>query len=247
MDPPTVVYPYISLQVTPSSLTVLPGAAMRLSSVRSVSATLAAVALIAGTGAFMPRPQHAEAAPAPTRGVASDTAVFAGGCFWSMEKAFEHVPGVISAVSGFSGGAVANPSYNSVVTGRTGHAEAVQVVFDPARTSYARLLDVYWHNIDPLATDGQFCDHGPQYRTVVFTRGAEQRRLAEASKATMQARFTRPVTTQVANAAPFYAAEAYHQDFAETHAAHYDSYRVGCGRDRRLRELWGDAAGGQQH
>ncbi|HET7233748.1 MAG TPA: peptide-methionine (S)-S-oxide reductase MsrA [Longimicrobium sp.] len=182
-----------------------------------------------------------------TSGAAADTAVFAGGCFWSMEKAFEHVPGVIEAVSGFSGGTVANPSYDDVGTHQTGHAEAVRVVYDPARVTYARLLDVYWHNTDPISTNGQFCDHGPQYRTIVFTRGAEQRRLAEASKVQVQAHFTRPVTTRIQDAAPFYPAEAYHQSFAETHAAHYNAYRVGCGRDRRLRELWGDAAGGQQH
>jgi len=220
---------------------------MRFSPVRSFTATLGAAALVLTAGAFLPRGSQPAAAPALTPGFATDTAVFAGGCFWSMEKAFEHVPGVVSAVSGFSGGTVANPSYDDVGSRNTGHAEAVQVVFDPARTSYAKLLDVYWHNTDPISTNGQFCDHGPQYRTVVFTRGAEQRRQAEASKAAVQAHFTRPVTTQIQNAAPFYAAEAYHQNFAETHAAHYNAYRIGCGRDARLRELWGSAAGGQSH
>ena len=157
------------------------------------------------------------------------------------------MPGVLSATSGYSGGTVANPSYQDVGTGRTGHAESVQVVFDPARTSYARLLDIYWHSIDPTSTNGQFCDHGPEYRAIVFTRGAEQRRLAEASKATVQRHLNRTVTTQIANAMPFYAAEEYHQDYAERNPAHYNSYRVGCGRDRRLREIWGNAAGGGQH
>jgi len=219
---------------------------MRHTVVRRVTALSAAAVLVAAAGAFLPRVGRA-AAPAVTPAAAGDTAVFAGGCFWSMEKAFEHVPGVIEAVSGFSGGTVANPSYEDVGTRQTGHAEAVRVVFDPTRVSYERLLDVYWHNTDPISTNGQFCDHGPQYRTIVFVRGAEQRRLAEASKVKVQEHFTRPVTTQIQDAAPFYAAEAYHQNFAETHAAHYNAYRIGCGRDARLRELWGDAAGGQQH
>jgi len=220
---------------------------MRHTVVRRVTALSAAAALVAAAGAFLPRAGHT-APPPPARVVANaDTAVFAGGCFWSMEKAFEHVPGVIDAVSGFSGGTVANPSYEAVGTRQTGHAEAVRVLFDPARVSYQQLLDVYWHNTDPISTNGQFCDHGPQYRTIVFVRDAAQRRLAEASKATVQRHFTRPVTTQIQDASPFYAAEAYHQNFAETHAAHYNAYRVGCGRDGRLRELWGDAAGGQGH
>src|SRR5215213_7185273 len=215
--------------------------------VRILSGTLAAAAVALTAGTFLPRSTRAAPAPAApvTYAFATDTAVFAGGCFWSMEKAFEHVPGVLSATSGYSGGTVANPSYQDVGTGRTGHAESVQVVFNPARTSYARLLDVYWHSIDPTSTNGQFCDHGSEYRAIVFTRGADQRRLAEASKATVQRHFTRPVTTQIAAAMPFYAAEEYHQDFAERNPAHYNAYRVGCGRDRRLRELWGDAAGGQ--
>lgn len=219
---------------------------MRHTVTRRVAALSATAALVAAAGAFLPRDSRTEVR-AVTRAAAADTAVFAGGCFWSMEKAFEHVPGVIEAVSGFSGGTVANPSYEDVGTRQTGHAEAVRVVFDPARVSYERLLDVYWHNTDPISTNGQFCDHGPQYRTIVFVRGAEQRRLAEASKVKVQEHFTRPVTTQIQDAMPFYAAEAYHQNFAETHAAHYNAYRIGCGRDARLRELWGDAAGGQQH
>ncbi|HET7464069.1 MAG TPA: peptide-methionine (S)-S-oxide reductase MsrA [Longimicrobium sp.] len=219
---------------------------MRHTVVRRAAACSAIAATVIAAGAFLPRGGRA-AVPAIPRAAAADTAVFAGGCFWSMEKAFEHVPGVIEAVSGFSGGTVANPSYEDVGTRQTGHAEAVRVVFDPARVGYAQLLDVYWHNTDPISTNGQFCDHGPQYRTIVFVRDAAQRRAAEASKAAVQRHFTRPVTTRIQDAAPFYAAEAYHQNFAETHAAHYNAYRVGCGRDARLRELWGDAAGGQGH
>jgi peptide-methionine (S)-S-oxide reductase len=220
---------------------------MRSAPVRLLSGTLAAAALVIATGAFGPRVMPAAAKTALARPAALDSAVFAGGCFWSMEKAFEHEPGVVSATSGFSGGTTANPAYEEVGTGRTGHAEAVRVVFDPARTSYEKLLDVYWHNTDPISTNGQFCDHGPEYRTIVFYRGAEQRRLAEASKAEVQKHFTRPVTTELRAAVPFYAAEAYHQDFAEKNPDHYNRYRRGCRRDDRLRELWGDAAGGQRH
>lgn len=221
---------------------------MRSTPVRLISGTLATAAVVVGAAAFIPRGAASKAeAPTPPAPVAyafrTDTAVFAGGCFWSMEKAFDHLPGVLSATSGYSGGTMANPSYEQVGTGRTGHAESVQVVFDPARVTYARLLDVYWHSIDPTSTNGQFCDHGPEYRAIVFWRGPEQRRLAEASKAQVQRHFNRrPVTTQLQAAMPFYAAEAYHQDFADRNAAHYNAYRVGCGRDRRLRELWGDAA-----
>jgi len=222
---------------------------MRATPVRMISGTLATAAVVLTAGTFLPRGSHATAAPAPAAPVnytfATDTAVFAGGCFWSMEKAFEHVPGVLSAVSGYSGGTVANPAYEDVGTGRTGHAESVQVVFDPARTSYAKLLDVYWHNIDPISTNGQICDHGSEYRSIVFYRGAAQQRAATASKTAVQAHFTRPVTTEIIAAMPFYPAEAYHQDFAERNPGHYNAYRLGCGRDRVLRERWGDAAGGQ--
>ena len=219
--------------------------------VRILTGTLATAAMVIGAATLTPRGTQARHAPAAasTRPVAyafkTDTAVFAGGCFWSMEKAFEHQPGVLAAVSGYSGGTVANPAYEDVGTGRTGHAESVQVVFDPGRTTYARLLDVYWHSIDPISTNGQFCDHGSEYRSIVFWRNAEQRRAAEGSERTVQAHFTRPVTTVLEAAMPFYPAEEYHQDFAERNPAHYNAYRIGCGRDARLRELWGDAAGGQ--
>jgi peptide-methionine (S)-S-oxide reductase len=220
---------------------------MRAHPVRIISGTLATAAVALTAAAFVPRSAPPAGPPAPrpvAYAFATDTAVFAGGCFWSMEKAFEHAPGVLSATSGYAGGSVANPAYEEVGTGRTGHAESVQVVFDPARTTYARLLDIYWHSIDPTSTNGQFCDHGPEYRSIVFYRPG-QRRAAEASKAAVQGHFRRPVTTELQPVMPFYAAEAYHQDFAEHNPVHYNAYRVGCGRDARLRELWGDAAGGQ--
>ena len=160
-----------------------------------------------------------------------------------MEKAFEAVPGVVSATSGFSGGTVKNPSYDLVVGGATGHAETVQVVYDPAKVTYAKLLDEYWHHIDPFAVDAQFCDHGPQYRSVVFTHDAAQREAAEATKAAVAKRFGKPVATAIEPAGAFYAAEPYHQDFARLNPMRYTSYRIGCGRDASLRAIWGDEAG----
>ena len=167
------------------------------------------------------------------------TAIFAGGCFWCVEADFDKVGGVISTTSGYIGGRTANPSYEDVVRGHTGHAEAVEIVFDPAKVSYQQLLDVFWRNVDPLVKDRQFCDHGNQYRTGIFYRGDEQRRLAEASKATVQARFKQPVYTEIVAAGPFYKAEDYHQDYYQKNPVRYKFYRLNCGRDTRLEELWG--------
>jgi peptide methionine sulfoxide reductase msrA/msrB len=172
-----------------------------------------------------------------------DTATFAGGCFWTMEHAFDEVPGVISAVSGFMGGTARNPTYKQVVQGNTGHLESVQVVYDPAKVSYETLLWTFWHNIDPFQADGQACDTGPSYHTAVFVRGVEQRRAASASRQQIIDRFKRDVATQILTAGAFYAAEAYHQDFAKKNPEHYGMYRTGCGRDRRLQAIWGDEAG----
>ena len=167
------------------------------------------------------------------------TAIFAGGCFWCVEADFDKVGGVISTTSGYIGGRTANPSYEDVVRGHTGHTEAVEIVFDPAKVSYQQLLDVFWRNVDPLVKDRQFCDHGNQYRTGIFYRGDEQRRLAEASKATVQARFKQPVYTEIVAAGPFYKAEDYHQDYYQKNPVRYKFYRLNCGRDTRLEELWG--------
>jgi len=172
-----------------------------------------------------------------------DTATFAGGCFWTMEHSYDEVPGVISAVSGFMGGTTKNPTYTQVVNGNTGHLEAVQVVYDPAKVSYETLLWTFWHNIDPFQTDGQACDIGPNYHTAVFVRNAEQRRAASATRQQIIDRFKRDVATQVLTAGRFYAAEEYHQDFAKKNPGHYGMYRTGCGRDRRLSAIWGDEAG----
>ena len=174
---------------------------------------------------------------------AVDTATFAGGCFWTMEHAYDDLPGVISATSGFMGGTTKNPSYMDVVQGNTGHLESVQVVYDPAKVSYETLLWTFWHNIDPFQTDGQACDTGPNYHTAVFVRGAEQRRAASASRQQIIDRFHRDVATQVLTAGSFYPAEEYHQDYAKKNPVRYGMYRTGCGRDRRLHAIWGDEAG----
>ena len=191
-----------------------------------LSLWLALVASAAGQGASQ--------APDKTA-----TAIFAGGCFWCVEADFDKVAGVISTTSGYIGGRTANPSYEDVVRGHTGHAEAVEIVFDPAKVSYQQLLDVFWRNIDPLVKDRQFCDHGNQYRTGIFYHGDEQRRLAEASKAAVQARFRQPVYTEIVAAGPFYKAEDYHQDYYQKNPVRYKFYRFNCGRDTRLEELWG--------
>jgi peptide-methionine (S)-S-oxide reductase len=166
-------------------------------------------------------------------------ATFAGGCFWCVEADFDKVPGVIRTTSGYTGGHTEEPSYEEVSRGGTGHAEAVQVVFDPAKVSYEKLLDAFWHNIDPLAKNGQFCDHGDQYRTAIFYHDETQHRLAEQSKAAVQARFKSPVVTEITAAGPFYNAEEYHQDYYLKNPIRYKFYRFNCGRDARLEELWG--------
>jgi peptide-methionine (S)-S-oxide reductase len=167
------------------------------------------------------------------------TATFAGGCFWCVEADFDKVDGVISTTSGYIGGRTANPSYEEVVRGGTGHAEAVEIVYDPAKVSYEKLLDVFWRNIDPLVKDRQFCDRGDQYRTAVFFHGDAQKQAAEASKKTVEARFKQPIETQIVAAGPFTKAEDYHQDYYLKNPVRYKFYRFNCGRDARLEELWG--------
>jgi len=173
------------------------------------------------------------------KGTQTAKATFAGGCFWSVELLFDKVDGVVSTVSGFTGGTKKNPTYDEVVTGATGHAEAVQVTYDPKKVSYEKLLDVFWHNIDPLTPNGQFCDFGNQYRTAIFYNQETQKRLAEKSKTALQSRFKQPIVTEIVAASQFYPAEDYHQDFHLRNPARYQLYRVGCGRDRRLQEVWG--------
>ena len=183
--------------------------------------------------------QGAKAAPSqPTA-----KATFAGGCFWCMEPPYDKLAGVISTTSGCMGGRTKNPTYEQVTTGTTGHTEVVQVEYDPSRVTYAQLLEVFWRNIDPTQRDGQFCDHGSQYRTAIFYHGADQQKLATASKAALEKNkpFKGEIVTEVAPAGEFYRAEEYHQDFYKKNPARYKLYRTGCGRDARLQALWGRA------
>jgi peptide-methionine (S)-S-oxide reductase len=168
-------------------------------------------------------------------------ATFAGGCFWCMEPPFERLPGVISVVSGYTGGPKTEPSYEEVSAGGTGHAESVEVTYDPAKVSYAKLLDVYWHNVDPFAVNFQFCDHGSQYRTAIFTHDAEQKRLADESKRNLEAKFGKKIATQIVPASRFWPAEEYHRDYYRKNPVRYKFYRFNCGRDQRLTEIWGAA------
>ena len=171
-----------------------------------------------------------------------ETAVFAGGCFWSVEANFERIPGVVAAVSGFAGGSTANPSYGQVVQGGTGHVEAVQVTFDPARISYRQLVDRFWLTIDPTDPDGQFCDQGPSYATAVFAT-PRQKAAAEASRRAAAARLGADrFVTPVRDAGRFWPAEAYHQDFARRNPVRYGGYSRFCHRAERLRAVWGDLA-----
>lgn len=176
---------------------------------------------------------------------ATEKATFAGGCFWCMEPPYDAIPGVISTTSGYIGGRTANPTYEQVSTGATGHTEAVQVVYDPKKVTYEKLLEVFWVNIDPTVRDRQFCDSGSQYRTGVFYHSEAQRTAAEASKAALEKSkpFKAPIVTPVEMAGTFYPAEGYHQDYYVKNPVRYKFYRNGCGRDARLRELWGDKAG----
>jgi peptide-methionine (S)-S-oxide reductase len=183
--------------------------------------------------------KSAESKPAP-----SAQATFAAGCFWCAEAAFEGKPGVLSVVSGFSGGTEKDPTYEKVSSGKTGYAESVNVTYDPTKTTYQALLDIFWHNVDPTQKNGQFCDHGKQYRSAIFYRGDNQRVLAEKSKKQLAAsgRFKSPIVTEIVAFTGFYPAEEYHQDYYKKNPEHYHAYRTGCGRDKRLKEIWGSEA-----
>jgi len=176
---------------------------------------------------------------APATRAETARATFAGGCFWCMEPPFEKLAGVVSVTSGYTGGAKANPSYEEVSAGGTGHAEAVEIKYDPSQVSFEKLLDVFWRNIDPTVADRQFCDVGSQYRSAIFVHDAAQRKAAEASLAAVAKKLGLPVKTQIADAGRFYPAEEYHQDYAKKNPLRYRYYRHGCGRDARLEELWG--------
>jgi peptide-methionine (S)-S-oxide reductase len=196
---------------------------------------LAVIAMLAG---------HLAVAEQPAAGPASVAkAYFAGGCFWCMEEAFEKVDGVLEVVSGYMGGTVKNPSYEDVSAGKTGHAESVEVRYDPAKVSYTQLLEAFWRNIDPVTPDAQFCDHGNQYRAAIFYQGEAEKRAAEESRQAIQQskRFSTPIVTQLTAASDFYPAEEYHQDFYKKNPVRYKFYKFTCGRAQRLETLWGNS------
>jgi len=174
-----------------------------------------------------------------------EVATFAGGCFWCMEPPYDVLPGVISTTSGYIGGKTKNPTYEQVSAGTTGHTEAVQVVYDPKKVTYQKLLEVFWRNIDPTTPNRQFCDSGSQYRAGIFYHNDEQKKLAEESKRTVERTksFREPVVTEVTLASTFYAAEDYHQDYYKKNPIRYKFYRTNCGRDDRLQQLWGKSTG----
>jgi len=196
-----------------------------------------AVAVIAASA-------FAQPAKLPTAPPGTAVATFAGGCFWCMEPPFDKIDGVLATTSGYIGGMKQSPTYEEVSSGRTGHAEAVQVLYDPKKVSYEKLLDVFWHNIDPTVKDRQFCDVGSQYRTAIFVHDAQQLRAAEASKAALEKSkpFREAIVTDIVTATDFWPAEEYHQDYYVKNPVRYAYYRTGCGRDARLKQLWGNAA-----
>jgi peptide-methionine (S)-S-oxide reductase len=201
---------------------------------RNLASFAVALALFAGAHAHAQQGTPADG----TRAVAT----FAGGCFWCMEPPFDKLPGVISTTSGYIGGKTVNPTYRQVVEGDTGHAEAVQVVYDPTKITYEKLLEVFWRNVDPFDAGGQFCDRGDSYRSGIFVHDEAQLRLAQASKQAVAAKLKKPVVTEVVLAPKFYPAEDYHQDYYVKNPVRYKVYRSNCGRDARLKQVWGDEA-----
>ena len=196
----------------------------------AAAAALALAAVVAGAQS---------AAPA-----ASAKATFAGGCFWCVEADFDKVPGVLSTTSGYIGGKTANPTYEQVASKITGHAEAVEIVYDPSKVSYEKLVEHFWRTIDPTTKDAQFCDHGSPYRSAIFANDAAQLKIAQASLETLKKNkpFKDPVVTEILSAGPFYKAEDYHQDYYKKNPVRYQYYRSACGRDARLKQLWGNQA-----
>jgi peptide-methionine (S)-S-oxide reductase len=196
----------------------------------AAAAALALAAVVAGAQS---------AAPA-----ASAKATFAGGCFWCVEADFDKVPGVLSTTSGYIGGKTANPTYEQVASKITGHAEAVEIVYDPSKVSYEKLVEHFWRTIDPTTKDAQFCDHGSPYRSAIFANDAAQLKIAQASLETLKKNkpFKEPVVTEILSAGPFYKAEDYHQDYYKKNPVRYQYYRSACGRDARLKQLWGNQA-----
>jgi peptide-methionine (S)-S-oxide reductase len=203
-----------------------------------------AVVALATAAASTPKTAATKPAKAAASPAGLDTATFAMGCFWCGETQFTQQPGVVSVTSGYTGGRKAHPTYEEVSSGTTGHYESVRIVYDPAKTKYEALLDMFWHGVDPTQADGQFCDRGSQYLSVVFVRNAQQRKAAEASKKALADSHVLddPIVTQILPASTFWPAEDYHQCFWQKSPGRYRSYRAGCQRDERLSELWGDKA-----
>jgi peptide-methionine (S)-S-oxide reductase len=195
--------------------------------------------LLTAVAAFAPA-AYGQAKPSPGTAIAT----FAGGCFWCMEPPYDEIPGVVSTTSGYIGGHKKNPTYEEVSRGSTGHTEAVQIVYDPKKVTYDKLLEIFWRNIDPTTPNAQFCDHGSQYRSGVFYHDEEQRRLAVASRDRIERTkpFREPIVTEITAATVFYPAEDYHQDYYKKNPLRYKFYRANCGRDSRLEQLWGKPA-----
>lgn len=209
----------------------------------AIAASLLLTSLLVACGQSSAQAPETPETPASPSDIPANSAVavFAGGCFWCTEADFDKVPGVLATTSGYIGGNIDNPTYEQVSAGTTGHIEAVQVHYDPSKTSYAKLLEAYWPTIDPITANAQFCDHGPQYRSAIFYANAEEKAQAEASKAALQAsgRFKRDIVTELLPMTVFYPAEDYHQDYYQRNPLRYAYYRNGCGRDARLEKLWG--------
>jgi peptide-methionine (S)-S-oxide reductase len=205
--------------------------------------TVVAAAFVLAAPALWAQSAALPAASA-ARGLAKAT--FAGGCFWCVESDFDKLPGVVSTTSGYIGGKTANPTYEQVSSKNTGHAEAVEIVYDPAKVSYAKLLDYFWRTIDPTTKDRQFCDVGSPYRTAIFAHGPEQLKEAQASRDALEKTkpFKEPIVTEIVLATQFYPAEAYHQDYYQKNPLRYRYYRASCGRDARVKQLWGEQAAG---
>jgi peptide-methionine (S)-S-oxide reductase len=216
---------------------------------RPARTTITAVLAAWAAAAASPRAAEEEGAHERTAVVASDreaaVATFAGGCFWCMEPPFDKTDGVLETIVGYTGGDTANPTYESVSSGTTGHTEAIEVRYDPGKVSYAELVGIFWRNVDPTTPDRQFCDVGSQYRAAIFYHDEEQREIAQRTKKEIEAAGTlpSPIVTQIVAASKFYPAEEYHQDYYEKNPVRYKYYRWGCGRDQTLEKLWGDNGG----
>jgi peptide-methionine (S)-S-oxide reductase len=217
---------------------------LHFSTVKTLLQTSLAIACVSLGLISPPLSAQTTVNPAPTAGAHTAKAIFAGGCFWCVESDFDKLSGVVSTTSGYTGGKTAKPTYEQVSKNSTGHAEAVEVVFDPAKVSYAQLVEYFWRTIDPTVKDQQFCDRGSPYRSAIFPLDAEQLKTAQASRAALDKTkpFKEPIVTEIALASTFYPAEEYHQDYYKKNPLRYKYYRNGCGRDARLKQLWGSQA-----